>query len=91
MSIYPTREIVDDYLYKVLPDGTCTRQCGAARDDVCRCRCGGEFHNLLRDWWSSPEARTGEKWCNSCHRAHWGTLAVGQFVLNCALTTGSGG
>ena len=51
---WPTREIVDDY-FGILDAQLCTRECGAADGGVCKCRCGGEFHNLLRDWWASPE------------------------------------
>lgn len=81
---YPTREIVDDYLATV-DTGLCTMQCGRARDDICVCRCGGEYHNLLREWWASPEYRaTGDHWCATCQRAHPGTLAPGTYVLVCA-------
>lgn len=80
----PTREIVDDYM-GMIDAGLCAKSCGAARDDICVCRCGGEFHNLLRDWWSSSEYReTGEHWCVSCQKAHAGGLAPSQYVLNCA-------
>lgn len=76
--IYPTKEIVDDYMIAVAI-GLCTRNCGAARDDICKCRCEGEFHNLLRDWWASPEyRRTSLHWCRHCQSAHAGNRCVGQ-------------
>lgn len=86
----PTREIIDDY-FETLKAGLCTYQCGRARDDICTCRCGGEFHNILRDWWGSDEWRlTGEHWCVTCQQAHPGALERNHYVIHCTDSRDSG-
>jgi hypothetical protein len=68
----PTREIVDDYM-GIVDAGLCAWSCGAARNEKCICRCGGEFHNLMQDWWSSAEyLSTALWWCVTCQRHYQG-------------------
>lgn len=52
---FPGSSVEDRYhdWKDALEDGTCTGQCGRARDDVCRCRCRGLFHSASHDYWAS--------------------------------------
>lgn len=36
----------------------CTRECGAARNDVCVCRCRGQHHNAAHDYWKTWTRQT---------------------------------
>lgn len=36
-----------------MEDATCTRECGAARNDTCFCRCKGLHHNAAHDYWAT--------------------------------------
>jgi len=50
-----TRDRISDRFWNwtgALDDSQCTRECGAAVLDVCRCRCQGLFHNAGHDYWA---------------------------------------
>jgi len=38
----------EDWL-EAVDTGKCHWNCVKARDDICRCRCSGRYHNALRD------------------------------------------
>ena len=39
---------MDAYVHAILSETTCGEACWCAREDVCRCICGGKNHGILR-------------------------------------------
>lgn len=57
---FPGSTVLDRYhdWQDAMDDLTCTRECGAARNNVCRCRCQGLHHNAAHDYWSTLPRET---------------------------------
>lgn len=47
-------------LFSAITDATCGEACWSAREDVCRCSCGGKNHGITRNGAGIPE-RTRKK------------------------------
>jgi hypothetical protein len=52
---FPGSSVIDRFhdWEDAMAEESCTRECGAARNDICVCRCLGLHHNAAHDYWAT--------------------------------------
>ena len=51
---------MDAYVHAILSDITCGEACWCAKEDICRCSCGGKNHGILRTENGTQPVRTAK-------------------------------